>query len=181
MCVCVCVCTNSIAYGPDKPITKVCPPKKNKSRKEGCRGGSRYTPPTTTLLNRTNTHRHTHTYIRKHTNCSSPCLAEGDEASCTQCQPLWSQASPAGPSGSYSGVGRCGWLVPLCNSSSVSDTVQVCPLWPRLPGDCVNSPANLRKYPVGIFVKPASATGLVFNLGNRRGHYKTESGWGKFK
>ena len=93
-----------------------------------------------------------------------PHLACGDRASCTQCQPLWSQASPAGPSGSYSGAGRCGWLVPLCNSSSVSDTVQVCPLWPRLPGDCVNSPANLRKYPVGIFAKPASATGLVFHL-----------------
>lgn len=157
---CVPVCTNSIAYEPvDKPITKVCP-QKHKNRKEGCRGGSQYTPPTTTLDKP-----RTHTYTGTH-NHSSPCLAGGDKASCTQCQPLWSQASPAGPSGSYSGVGRCGWLVPLCNSSSVSDTVQVCPLWPRLPGDCVNSPANLRKYPVGIFVKPASAAGLVFHLGS---------------
>lgn len=99
---------------------------------------------------------HTHTYISTHH--SSSCLAGGDGASRTQCQPLWSRASPAGPSGSYSAEGRCGWLVPLCNSSSASDTAQVCPLWPRLPGDCVNRPANLRKYPAGIFVKPASAT-----------------------
>lgn len=103
-----------------------------------------------------------YTTARTHTQTHTPCLAGQDEASCTQCQALWSQASPAGLSGSYSGVGRCGWLV--CNSSSVSDTVQVCPLWPRLPGDCVNSSANLRKYPVGIFVKPASATGLIFHL-----------------
>ena len=114
----------------------------------------------------THTHTHTHTHY-------SPCLAGGDKASCTQCQPLWSQASPAGPSGSYSGLGRCGWLVPLCNSSLASDTVQVCPLWPRLPGDCVNSPANLRKYPVGIFLKAAPATGLVFHL---ESNHKTDGG-----
>lgn len=139
---------------------KSMPPKKNKNRKEGCRGGSQYTPPATIL------HKCTiHTYTSTHT--TPPFVWQGgDKASCTQCQPLWSQASPTGPSGSYSGVGRCGWLVPLCNSSSVSDTVQVCPLWPRLPGDYVNSPVNLRKYPVGIFAKPASATGLVFHLGS---------------
>lgn len=135
------------------------PPKKHKNRKEGCRGGSQITPPTTTLLN------HTHTSAR--TTPPPPPLVWQRETRpvLPSANPFWSRASRARPHGSYSGVGRCGWLVPVCNSISVSDTVQVCPLWPRLPGDCVNSPANLRKYPVGIFVKAASATGLVFHLG----------------
>lgn len=138
------------------------PPKKHKNRKEGCRGGSQITPPTTTLLN--------HTYTSARTTPPPPPLVWQRETRpvLPSANPPWSRASPARPRGSYSGVGRCGWLVPVCNSSSVSDTVQVCPLWPRLPGDCVNSPANLRKYPVGIFVKAASATGLVFHLGGLR-------------
>lgn len=130
----------------DKLITKVST-QKNKNRKEGYRGGSKYTPPLTTL------HK-----LHTCTHQSSPYLSGGAEASCTQCQPFWNQANPTGPFGSYSGVGCWGWLVPLCNSSSVSDTVQVCPLWPRLPGDCVNSTANLRKYRASIFVKPVSAS-----------------------
>lgn len=87
------------------------------------------------------------------------------QASFTQCQPpLEPGQSRPDPCRYYSGVVRCGRLAAVCNSSPLSDTVQVCPLWPRLPGDCVNSPANLRKYPVGVFVKAASATVPVFHL-----------------
>lgn len=149
------------------------PPKKTRTGRKDVEVAAGINPPTTTL--------HNSTHIHPHTPHPTPLVWQGgDEASCTQCQPLWSQASPAGPSGSYSGLGRCGWLVPLCNSSLVSDTVQVCPLWPRLPGDCVNSPANLRKYPVGIFLKPAPATGLVFHLESHWEHHKTDS-WGSIQ
>lgn len=154
--VCACVCVDSPGFkSTDDPITKGFSPLKKNQEEEGrmrrcwpiCPSHRQVTQP------------HTHTI----THYPTSCLAAGDKASCTHCQPLWSQSSPAGPSGSCSGVGCRGWLVPLCNWSSASDTVQVCPLWPRLPGDCVNSPANLRKYPVGIFVKPASVAGLVFH------------------
>lgn len=84
------------------------------------------------------------------------------QASFTQCQPPLepgqSRPDPADAILVWSTVAA------VCNSSLLSDTVQVCPLWPRLPGDCVNSPANLRKYPVGVFVMAASATVPVFNL-----------------
>lgn len=93
--------------------------------------------------------RNVHITQPQHFSCPPLVLPRGDKASCTQYQPCWIPASPLGLSRSYSGVGRCGWLVTRCNFSSASDTVQVCPLWPRLPGDCVNSLANLRKYPAG--------------------------------
>lgn len=148
VCMCVTVGINSVAYGPvDKLIPPSILPKEQEGRKQGCNGG-------TTILLQLYTHK-THSY---------PCMTGRVEATHTQCQPLWSQASPTGPSGSYSSLGRWGWLVLLCNFSLVSDTVQVCPLWPRLPRDCVNSPPNLRKYPVGIFLKPVSVKGLVFHL-----------------
>lgn len=84
------------------------------------------------------------------------------QASFTQCQP------PLEPGQSRPDLADAilVWsaVAAVCNSSSLSDTVQVCPLWPRLPGDCVNSPANLRKYPVGVFVTAAFATVPVFSL-----------------
>lgn len=83
----------------------------------------------------------------------------------TQCQPpLERGQSRPDPCRYYSGVVRCGRLAAVCNSSPLSDTVQVCPRWPRLPGDCVNSPANLRKYPVGVFAKAAAATVPGFHI-----------------
>lgn len=123
----------------DEPIAKVC--HKNKSRKD-----------VEVAADMPITQPHIESTRRSFT--PPLVLAWGDKASWTWCQPCWMQASPVGPCRSYSGVG-C--LAALCNSSPVPDTVQVCPLWPRLPWDCVNSPANLRKYPAGN-------RSLVFNL-----------------
>lgn len=113
--------------------------KKLSDRKEGCEGGNQKSPSYHLL--------------------APPHILR---ASFTQCQPPLepgqSRPDPADAILVWSTVAA------VCNSSSLSDTVQVCPLWPRLPGDCVNSPANLRKYPVGVFVTAAFTTVPVFNL-----------------
>ena len=73
------------------------------------------------------------------------------DQSCPVPRPLERTQSPPGPPWIIFHPGPL-WRVLLCNPSRGIDTVQVCPLWSRLPQHCVNTTRNLGKYYVSICV-----------------------------
>ena len=120
--------------------------KKNyKNRKEGCDGGgSQSIPPTTTSS--------------IHTHTARPVVPGAN--------PSGARPVPLDPLDHILvWAALAGWSHCVTLALHLTQYRYV-PCGPDYQGDCVNSPANLRKYPVGIFVKPASATDLVFHLGS---------------
>lgn len=82
LCVCRCVPTVLLMNLQTSQLQKYVP-RKNKNRKEGCRGGSQYTPPATIL------HKYTiHTYTSTHT--TPPFVWQGET------RPVVPSANPSG-------------------------------------------------------------------------------------